>query len=134
MFRDCTGCSACCEGNLLGIAHGNPFGPKPCVFLDGNQCVIYDTRPEVCAKYQCAWTQNLFDSIIRKPSESNLLISVEQRENKQFLKCVQIGNCAQDDVEYINNWAAAHNTYVEMVTNENTNNGVTESRKNNTNQ
>lgn len=115
MFRDCTGCSACCEGNLIGNAHGNPFGPRPCVFLDGQQCGIYDTRPGVCAKYQCAWTQNLFDDIIKRPSDSNMLISVEQKDNEQYLKCVKMGDVDEDAMEYLNGWAQKHNTYIQVV-------------------
>lgn len=131
-FRDCTGCAACCEGHLIGNAHGNSFGAgKPCVFLEHQQCVIYDTRPEVCSKYQCAWSQDLFDTVLEKPSESGLLVSVEQENGLQYLKCIEVGEYQESDLEYIKTWAKSHNTYVKLHTYEDSHNGTVKRGENN---
>ena len=78
-FLSCDECHACCDGLLIGSAHGISFGNNvPCSFLCKDSCTIYDIRPDMCKNYQCAWSQNLFTTEL-KPTISNLLISVETK-------------------------------------------------------
>jgi Fe-S-cluster containining protein len=89
-FKPCGECSACCDGHLKGKAHGNFFGGgKPCVFLLENLCSIYESRPQFCHKYQCAWTQHILDEDMR-PDKCGLMVSVETDNGEQFLKAIEI--------------------------------------------
>ena len=90
-FRECGECHACCNGHLFANAHGNKFGGGcACTFLVDKKCSIYETRPDVCRKYQCAWTQHLLD-IDMRPDKCGIMVSVEIDANKkQYLKAMQI--------------------------------------------
>ena len=90
-FRECGDCHACCSGALLSTSHGNVFGQgNACVFLVKKKCCVYETRPDVCRKYQCAWTQQLLELDMR-PDKCGILVSVEIDENKkQYLKVIEI--------------------------------------------
>ncbi len=94
--RECGECNACCIW-LKGDAYGHEFGKgKPCNFLKNN-CSIYETRPEVCKKYQCAWLQGLFPESLR-PDKSKVLISVENWSKGQFIRAVEMGIKMNDEV------------------------------------
>jgi Fe-S-cluster containining protein len=90
-FRECGECYACCNGHLLAKSHGNTFGGGcACVFLVDKMCSVYETRPDVCRKYQCAWTQHLLD-IDMRPDKCGLMVSVEIDQNKkQYFKAMQL--------------------------------------------
>jgi len=121
MFKDCGTCTICCEGWLTSIAYGNLFGnKKPCIFLCEKTCLIYTTRPKTCSYYQCAWSQGLFPDWM-KPTESNVLISVEyDNQKKQFLKVIELGISISDKVfNFIENWVKENNTYYILVKDKN---------------
>lgn len=115
MFLECGTCNECCSGNLVGEAHGIPFGNnKPCHFLVEQKCSIYSSRPDVCKKFQCGWSQNLFVDWM-KPELSGILVSIEyDTNNKQFLKATIIKNKKLDSraIPYLNEWAQKNNTYL----------------------
>lgn len=113
MFQECGTCNACCLGALIGNAYGNPFGPKPCIFLCKTTCMIYSTRPESCQSYQCAWSQGLFTELER-PDISRVLVSVEVKDRKQFLKCIDLGS-AQSTNDYLETWAKENETHCEWI-------------------
>lgn len=103
-FRDCGECHECCKGPLRFWAHANlvTLG-KPCPFLaqcgDSKRCGIYEQRPSVCKKYQCAWSQGILDEALR-PDLCRMLVSVERtNEGEQFLKLVQTGPLTESDVD-----------------------------------
>jgi hypothetical protein len=84
---------------LIGNSHGNQYGPvgehkRPCIFLVKEKCCIYETRPETCRKYQCAWSQGLFPEWM-KPNISGCLISVEEKDGMQYLKTITRGSINQ---------------------------------------
>jgi len=116
-FNPCNECHECCNGNLIGNAHGNNFGQgKKCLFLVDKLCTIYENRPDTCKKFQCAWSQKLFDDENMRPDKSGLLISVEyDSDNKQFLKVIQ----TKDLVEYkyykeVEKFCESNNTYFRL--------------------
>ena len=93
--RECGECNACCVW-LKGDAYGHEFGNgKPCHFLKNN-CSIYETRPEVCKRYQCAWLQGLFQENLR-PDKSKVLITVENWSKGQFLRAIEMGQKMDDN-------------------------------------
>jgi Fe-S-cluster containining protein len=117
-FLECGTCTECCRGNLSGVTYGTTFGNgKPCTFLVKNECYIYCVRPVACRKYQCAWSQNLFEDWM-KPEKSGVLVSVENdNEGKQYLKVVTIRDKKTDDraIPYLEEWVKKHNTYMMQV-------------------
>lgn len=89
-FRPCGDCTACCSGQLLGVAHGNFFGcGKACVFLTDNKCGIYDIRPKVCRGFQCGWSQHLLPEDLR-PDKCGLMVSVIKTPNEQYLQIIEV--------------------------------------------
>jgi Fe-S-cluster containining protein len=89
-FRPCGPCTACCSGQLVGQAFGNFFGHgKPCVFLHENKCGIYNDRPPVCRKYQCAWSQGLLPEDLR-PDKCGLMVSVVTQKDGQHFQIIEI--------------------------------------------
>lgn len=112
-FRECGECHACCSGSLLANAHGNHFGAGcACVFLVKKKCSIYENRPDVCRKYQCAWTQHLLDADMR-PDKCGIMVSVEIDANKkQYFKVMQIDKFVGFDVyKKLDECAQKLNTY-----------------------
>lgn len=80
-LKPCGECTACCEG----FAESNIFGNvmrngKKCVFLVDEKCCIYKDRPEVCIKFQCAWSQGIISDDLR-PDKSGILAYVKNLEN-----------------------------------------------------
>ena len=57
MARNCGTCSVCCQ--LFSIAALNKPEKVRCpnLFKQGFRCHIYDTRPKMCAEYNCSWKQ-----------------------------------------------------------------------------
>ena len=118
---DCGECSECCSGALEGNAHGNEFYPgRACVFLCKGKCATYINRPETCRTFQCGWSQELFE--IERPDISRIIVSIEIASNKQFLKCVAIGQYSEFDRDYLEHWAVSHNTYCVWIHNIGNNN------------
>ena len=121
-FKKCGSCTACCDGWLTANSYGNPFGNgKSCLFLCNKNCSIYNTRPKDCIDYQCAWTQGLFPDWM-KPTESDVLISVEIKDGKQYLKVIEMGVPIKETVlDYIKDWVTKNNTYFILVGDKNEN-------------
>lgn len=63
MGRRCGRCTMCCT--WIGVTElGKPAG-VPCQHLTPDGCGIYDTRPESCRKFECAWKLGLGDATVR---------------------------------------------------------------------
>lgn len=109
-MRECGSCTACCTW-LIGEAYDSKFGNGvSCKYLTCSGCGIYEKRPTVCKKYQCAWSQYLFPEEMR-PDKCGFLASVEQNENGQYLKVVKINNDSIDKsiLNYLNTWSEKMN-------------------------
>ncbi len=115
-MRECNGCTACCTW-LIGYAYGWEFGNgKACKFLECDGCGIHKVRPKDCEKYFCAWSQELIDEEYR-PDKCGVLVSVEQNENGQYLKIIEIvkGSINNNIVEYFESWSQKMNTPIIFV-------------------
>lgn len=75
--RICGDCTKCCEGPLIGNAHGKTFYPgKPCHYLGCNGCSIYPNRPkDPCQDYRCVWLDNKELPEWMQPHMSGVIIS-----------------------------------------------------------
>lgn len=112
-FRSCGECTACCSW-LIGDAFSWTFGAgKSCKFLECAGCGVHKARPEVCRNYQCAWSQYLLPEEMR-PDKCNVLISVEQNENGQYLKAIPINNTkiSSEIKNWLSDWSEKMNTPV----------------------
>jgi Fe-S-cluster containining protein len=90
-FRSCGDCTACCTW-LIGDSFGSEFGcGKSCKFLEEDGCGVHKARPESCRHYQCAWSQHLLPEEMR-PDKCDVLVSVEQNQQGQYLKVIPINN------------------------------------------
>ena len=100
MFRECGECTACCTW-LVGESYGIFFGNgKSCKFLKCDGCSIYEERPKVCRKYQCAWSQEILPFDMR-PDKCNFIVSVEERDGNNCLKVIAT-NKKDIKIEYKN--------------------------------
>lgn len=116
MFRDCGECTACCTW-LIGSAYGWEFGNgKSCRFLECNGCGVHKARPKVCENYFCAWAQELIDEKYR-PDKCGFLVSVENEEEGQYLKVVEIkdSSLTENIIEYFKTWSAYMNSKVVFI-------------------
>lgn len=115
-MRECGSCTACCTW-LIGDAYGHSFGNgKSCKFLSGDGCSVYKARPKCCEKYYCAWAQELIDDTL-KPDESGVLVSVENNENGQYLKVLEIKENTLNNniISYFKEWERKMNTPVIII-------------------
>ena len=55
MSRDCGGCTECCT--LLPIEPFDKPGYQKCQHECAAGCAIYDTKPECCNQFTCAWRE-----------------------------------------------------------------------------
>ena len=115
-MRECGSCTVCCTW-LIGTAYGCEFGNgKSCKFLCEKGCSIHKVRPKVCENYFCAWAQELFDEELR-PDKCGFLVSVEQNENQQYLKVIEISKNSINNniIKYFQNWSLKMNAPVVFV-------------------
>lgn len=98
--RPCGECYACCV--WLGIAatplpgSKRPFEKYPgqtCPKLDGTnpecRCSIYDSRPQACSKYNCAWKSG-FTRDEDRPDKTGLLATVYPGEQTKFSMTIML--------------------------------------------
>ena len=117
IFRDCGSCHACCDGNLIGNTFGNKFGnKKPCIFLVNKLCAIYETRPNTCRNYQCAWTQKILPEWMR-PNDCGVLVSIEiDKDFNKYLKVIEMKEVVNYAVyKEIENFCKLNDTYYVKV-------------------
>ena len=113
MLRDCGECTACCTW-MIGESYGHKFGNGvSCNFLDKCGCGIYEKRPEVCRKYQCGWSQELFPEEMR-PDKCGIIVSVENNENEQYLRAIIMykNESTEKYKQYLKEWGKKMNTKV----------------------
>ena len=94
-MRECKECTACCSW-LIGDAFGWKFGcSQSCRFLEEGGCGVHKARPDKC----------------------NVLVSVEQNENGQYLKAVGINNkkISTDIKDWFIKWGEKMNTPILIV-------------------
>lgn len=115
-MRECGSCTACCTW-LIGNAYGWEFGGgKSCRFLCETGCSVHKARPKVCENYFCAWAQELIDEDLR-PDKSGILVSVENNENGQYLKVIEIvkDSINTNIIEYFEDWSFKMNAPVMFI-------------------
>ena len=68
--RECDGCTACCDGELILNIYGKRYAGRPCQFNNGSGCTIYEDRPHnPCKTFECTWlrdTKYVFPEWLKK--------------------------------------------------------------------
>jgi hypothetical protein len=84
--RSCGGCTMCCK--VLGITElQKPVG-KWCPHCDiGKGCKIYETRPEECRTFHCAWLVDDRLADVWKPDRSKIVITTGRDGNSMEFRC-----------------------------------------------
>src|SRR6185312_2632272 len=72
---NCGPCTLCCDA--IGVPDlGKPFFAR-CSHLT-DKCGIYETRPEMCRAYRCAWHLGILgERVDRRPDHSGVLFQFE---------------------------------------------------------
>ena len=82
--RECDGCTACCDGELILHIHGKRYAGRPCQFNNGSGCTIYKDRPHnPCKTFKCSWLKDedyTFPEWL-KPNKSGFIIMDKKTEN-----------------------------------------------------
>lgn len=91
--RECGSCTKCCDGWLIGEAHGHKFWPsKPCHFKATNKCAIYESRPEKpCKTYNCQWLMDDAIPYWMKPNEINAIITNREVKGIKYFDIQEAG-------------------------------------------
>jgi hypothetical protein len=101
--RTCEGCTKCCEGSLTGkISDTITISPGvPCALVElGKGCTAYDERPvHPCKQFKCLWLVEKLVPESLKPSESNIILVIEEVKKMRYLAAVEAG--ARLDSEYL---------------------------------
>ena len=75
--RDCGGCTVCCVLPNIDKPEIQKQSGARCVHCVGAGCAIYDSRPEVCRGFYCAWrTVDIFGDAWR-PDISGVMPMIE---------------------------------------------------------
>lgn len=92
--RKCGTCTKCCEGFIVGQAHGKPFYPgKPCHFISiGEGCSSYANRPEdPCKTYNCLWLEDPDLPEWMKPDKINAIIDMRIVKGIPYIHVLEAG-------------------------------------------
>lgn len=72
-MRECGDCTLCCK--LLGVYELKKPHREYCSHCEINQgCKIYETRPQECIDYRCAWLDELIPEEL-KPNKTGVMIT-----------------------------------------------------------
>lgn len=84
-FRNCDGCTMCCNGNLTLEVNEHKVSPgNPCPHMTDCGCDLYDdlSRPPTCNTYSCVWTQDWYFPDWVKPDKCGFILSRTGRSSK----------------------------------------------------
>ena len=102
----CGECTACCYANPIApeqdadIAHG-PH--KPCKYLCGKGCTIYDKRPIICRSFFCLWRLHGWVNKMEqyRPDKLGILIDVSHlHSNPPLMEATELWDGAFNDPRY----------------------------------
>lgn len=89
--RECGTCTTCCEGWVNIEVNGTAiYAGHPCSNITPKGCAIYDSRPDVCKGFDCAWLKNEMDlPEWMKPDNSNVII--QRLHNVNVFTAIPVG-------------------------------------------
>ena len=111
--RQCFPCTTCCEGWLTGKIRGVKMHPgKPCLFIVGKGCGIYEKRPaRPCQSFKCAWLleQDKLPEHMR-PSECGAIVLLNRPwHNREVIRAAPTGEkISADTLEWLKAYSRKH--------------------------
>jgi len=108
--RTCDSCTMCCQGHLIGTAHGHNFHRgKPCFFVNEKGCSIYADRPaDPCKSFKCEWLAKDYLPMWMRPDLSKVIvIRTKDEKGEEWLNVNEAGQKIDAAVlSWILIWAA----------------------------
>lgn len=100
LTRSCNGCTACCQGWLVGSAYEHQFWPgRPCHYVMESGCSIHDVAPkDPCKDFKCAW---LMDENIPEwfyPKKSKVILANKKINNIDYLDVIECGQKLDSEI------------------------------------
>jgi len=105
--RECGDCKECCTGTLYADVYGKVMDVgRPCHFLGGEGCTIYEKRPQLCRDYQCEWLRDDSTNIPEwmRPDLSKVIITQKTWGNNNQYVYWMIAESKQKIDSEILNW------------------------------
>ena len=99
-MRGCDGCTVCCE--ILEIKAIDKPAHEPCQYCDKG-CTIYRERPEVCARFECAWLAGNWRDELR-PDRCGVMIYHDADKGYQALMFVdpdQVNPLVMEQIDFL---------------------------------
>ncbi len=75
-LRECGGCQACCEA--IGVDELGKDAGERCKFQCGTGCREYESRPQSCRAYNCAWRLGFIDGLERRPDKLGVVFDLRE--------------------------------------------------------
>jgi hypothetical protein len=93
---DCGGCTVCCD--MLGVKElGKPYYARCQHLTPEKGCGAYDTRPNACRVFRCAWHLGLFDFKQQwRPDQCGLVFEIEVEGSTVYLQIYETAPGAAD--------------------------------------
>jgi hypothetical protein len=109
-IKQCSPCTACCDGWLTAEIRGNKVKPwKPCIYSMKQGCGIYENRPEnPCVVFKCAWLQEKHKLPEHmKPSECGAIVLLDRDwMSRKAIRAVPVGKkIPSDTLEWLKAYA-----------------------------
>ena len=109
----CGPCTACCDA--IGVQSlGKPYYAR-CMHLKpelvGAACMIYETRPDECRKYRCAYHQGLLGTRTdRRPDQNGLVVTLDLANGRWSIDFYEAkpGAATPDRVRFIAQMIRTH--------------------------
>src|SRR5215475_5577523 len=76
--KPCGDCIACCVVPVIDTPELKKPEGEVCPNCTGHGCAIYDTRPEVCRTFNCAWKRIASMPLETRPDKLGVMISLER--------------------------------------------------------
>ena len=91
--RTCGSCTKCCEGYLQANVDGVEIRGTGCALLQiGKGCSIYEKRPyDPCQTFKCLWQVSEEVPEEFKPSESNVIMMVDELYGERYILAKEAG-------------------------------------------
>ena len=92
--RQCSPCTACCDGWLTAEISGVKVRPGvPCIHSTKQGCGIYESRPKnPCVNFNCVWLQS--ESVLpehMKPSVCGAIVSFRKWKGRDVMRATPAG-------------------------------------------
>lgn len=88
-MRTCDNCSLCCK--LVGVDRFKKKMGEWCTYANTKKgrCTIYDTRPDECKKYNCAWLDGNVPLDLSPLKTKCVVVMRDDEEGKHVIRVIE---------------------------------------------